>query len=141
MIAGFFVDLANVVAEFAGVAAAMQIFGINKYVAVPIAAILVWILVIRGTYRQVEVIFCLPSSVSVLCIFRVLAKPDWLIAPSTRSFQIFSLIRVLDHADRLVGTRCALAVFYLQAGSSRKRLVPANTPQARADVLFGSVLA
>jgi len=35
MIAGFFVDLANVVAEFAGVAAAMQIFGINKYVAVP----------------------------------------------------------------------------------------------------------
>src|SRR5437899_10877754 len=54
MIAGFFVDLANVVAEFAGVAASMQIFGINRYVAVPIAAILVWVLVIRGTYRQVE---------------------------------------------------------------------------------------
>jgi len=46
-----------VVAEFAGVAASMQIFGVNKYVAVPIAAIVVWVLVIRGTYRQVEVIF------------------------------------------------------------------------------------
>src|SRR4030088_3779725 len=57
MIAGFFVDLANVVAEFAGVAAAMQIFGVSKYLAVPLAAALVWALVIRGTYRQVEVIF------------------------------------------------------------------------------------
>src|SRR3982074_2772309 len=57
MIAGFFVDLANVVAEFAGVAASMPIFGGSKYIAVPIAAMLVWILVIRGTYRQVETIF------------------------------------------------------------------------------------
>src|SRR4030088_3505850 len=57
MITGFFVDLANVVAEFAGVAASMQIFGVSKYIAVPLAAMLVWALVIRGTYRQVEVIF------------------------------------------------------------------------------------
>src|SRR6202795_634315 len=65
MFTGFFVDLANVVAEFAGVAAAMQIFGVSKYIAVPIAAILVWSLVIRGTYRQVEVIFL------VACAFYV----------------------------------------------------------------------
>src|SRR3989442_9005087 len=57
MITGFFVDLANVVAEFAGVAAAMQIFHVSKYIAVPVAAIIVWILVIRGTYRQVEIVF------------------------------------------------------------------------------------
>src|SRR5260370_7933294 len=57
MITGFFVDLANVVAEFAGVAAAMQIFHVSKYIAVPVAAIIVWILVLRGTYRQVVVIF------------------------------------------------------------------------------------
>src|SRR5260370_621201 len=56
MITGFFVDLANVVAEFAGVAASMQIFGVNKYVAVPIAAIVVWVLCLRVTYRQVEVL-------------------------------------------------------------------------------------
>src|ERR1700724_2190914 len=57
MVTGFFVDLDNVVAEFAGVAAAMEIFHVSKYVAVPIAAILVWALVLKGTYRQVEVIF------------------------------------------------------------------------------------
>src|SRR5271166_2349981 len=57
MVTGFFVDLANVVAEFAGVAASMQIFGVSKYIAVPIAAILVWALVRRGTYRKGEIIF------------------------------------------------------------------------------------
>ncbi len=57
MLAAFAVDLSNTVAEFAGVAASMQIFGISKYVAVPIAAIAVWILVVRGSYRQVEKIF------------------------------------------------------------------------------------
>src|SRR5579863_5606782 len=57
MVVGFLVDLANVVAEFAGVAASMEIFHVSKYIAVPIAAILVWILVLRGTYRQVEKVF------------------------------------------------------------------------------------
>src|SRR5713226_8257656 len=78
MLTGFWVDLANVVAEFAGVAAAMEIFHISKYIAVPIAAVLVWVLVLRGTYRQVEIVFL------VACIFyltylvsAVLAKPDW----------------------------------------------------------------
>jgi Mn2+/Fe2+ NRAMP family transporter len=58
MLLGFLVDLANVVAEFAGVAASMEIFGISKYIAAPLAAIAVWALVVHGTYRQVELIFC-----------------------------------------------------------------------------------
>src|ERR1700726_1002592 len=79
MITGFFVDLANVVAEFAGVAAAMQIFGVSKYVAVPIAAVLVWALVLKGTYRQVEVIFFFACGFYVTYIISAfLAKPDWL---------------------------------------------------------------
>src|SRR5207237_1822218 len=57
MVTGFLVDLANVVAEFAGVASAMSIFGISRYIAVPIAAFVVWLLVLRGTYRQVEKVF------------------------------------------------------------------------------------
>src|SRR5882762_8835245 len=79
MLAGFLVDLGNVVAEFAGVAAAMQIFGISKYIAVPLAAILVWVLVLRGTYRQVEKIFLVACSFYLAYLFSaVLAKPDWL---------------------------------------------------------------
>src|SRR5580692_6585540 len=63
MVTGFLVDLGNVVAEFAGVAAAAQIFGISKYIAVPLAALIVWTLVLKGTYRQVEVIFM------IACLF------------------------------------------------------------------------
>src|SRR6266702_255380 len=81
MLTGFFVDLANVVAEIAGVAAAMEIFHVSRYIAVPLAAILVWVLVLRGTYRQVEIVFL------AACLFyltylvsAILAKPEWLIA-------------------------------------------------------------
>src|SRR3984893_7042997 len=79
MVTGFLVDLANVVAEFAGVAAAMEIFHVSKYIAVPLAALIVWFLVLKGTYRQVEVIFFVACGFYVTYIISaVLAKPDWL---------------------------------------------------------------
>ena len=142
MITGFFVDLANVVAEFAGVAAAMQIFHVSKYVAVPLAAILVWILVIQGTYRQVEVIFLFACVLYSSYVFSaVLAKPDWLIAakytviPNIR-FDLGYLITLTG----LVGTTIApWQFFYLQAGFVEKKVGPRQYPQARADVMFGSV--
>src|SRR3984893_12998917 len=142
MVTGFFVDLANVVAEFAGVAAAMQIFGVSKYIAVPIAAIVVWALVLRGTYRQVEVIFfgaCgffLPYVLSA-----VLAKPNWLEAAKhtfipNLSFDSGYLVMLTG----LIGTTIApWQFFYLQAGFVEKRVGPRQYPQARADVLIGSV--
>src|SRR6202047_577136 len=79
MVTGFFVDLANVVAEFAGIAAAMQIFHVSKYISVPIAAILVWVLVLRGTYRQVEVIFFFACGFYVTYIISAfMAKTAWI---------------------------------------------------------------
>src|SRR6266478_2401488 len=142
MVFGFFVDLANVVAEFAGVAAAMQIFGISKYAAVPIAAILVWVMVMRGTYRQVEVIFLLACGFYLTYLFSaILAKPDWLLAAK------YTVIPTV-HLDSgylvmligLVGTTIApWQFFYLQAGFVEKKVGPRQYPQARADVLFGSV--
>src|ERR1700684_565114 len=79
MITGFFVDLANVVAEFAGVAAAMQIFHVSRYISVPIAAVLVWVLVLRGTYRQVEVVFLAACVLYFLyVILGILARRGWL---------------------------------------------------------------
>src|SRR3981189_3541519 len=142
MIAGFFVDLANVVAEFAGVAAAMQIFGINKYVAVPIAAILVWILVIRGTYRQVEVIFLFACVLYLSYVFSaILAKPDWLIAAEHTVIPNLNLNSgYLLMLTGLVGTTIApWQFFYLQAGFVEKKVGPRQYRQARADVLFRSI--
>jgi NRAMP (natural resistance-associated macrophage protein)-like metal ion transporter len=142
MVTGFFVDLANVVAEFAGVAAAMQIFGVSKYIAVPIAAIIVWVLVLRGTYRQVEVIFFAACGFYLAYVFSaVLAKPDWLEAAKhtvipNLSFDSGYLVMLTG----LVGTTIApWQFFYLQAGFVEKRVGPRQYPQARADVLIGSV--
>jgi NRAMP (natural resistance-associated macrophage protein)-like metal ion transporter len=142
MITGFFVDLANVVAEFAGVAAAMQIFHISKYISVPIAAVLVWVLVLRGTYRQVEVIF-LAACVLYLSyvVSAIIARPDWLDAARqtiipTMHFNAGYLVMLTG----LVGTTIApWQFFYLQAGFVEKKVGARQYPQARADVLIGSI--
>jgi Mn2+/Fe2+ NRAMP family transporter len=142
MITGFFVDLANVVAEFAGVAAAMQIFHVSKYISVPIAAVLVWVLVLRGTYRQVEIIF-LAACVLYLSYVAsaIFAKPDWLEA--ARKTVIPSLhfnAGYLVMLTGLVGTTIApWQFFYLQAGFVEKKVSARQYPQARADVLIGSI--
>jgi NRAMP (natural resistance-associated macrophage protein)-like metal ion transporter len=142
MILGFFVDLANVVAEFAGVAASMQIFGISKYIAVPIAALLVWVLVLRGTYRQVEVIFLFACVLYLSYLFSaVLAKPDWLSAAEHTVIPNLHLdVGYLVMLTALVGTTIApWQFFYLQAGFVEKKVGPRHYPQARADVLVGSI--
>jgi NRAMP (natural resistance-associated macrophage protein)-like metal ion transporter len=143
MVTGFFVDLANVVAEFAGVAASMEMFHVSRYIAVPIAAILVWILVLRGTYRQVEVIFLIACGFYVTYIISaILAKPDWLTAGASllpfhgMHFNSGYLLTL----TALVGTTIApWQFFYLQAGFVEKKVGPRQYPQARADVLVGSI--
>jgi NRAMP (natural resistance-associated macrophage protein)-like metal ion transporter len=142
MVTGFIVDLMNVVAEFAGVAAAMEIFHISKYIAVPVAAIMVWILVMRGTARQVEKIFLIACLFYVAYIVSaVLAKPDWLLAAKSLVVPSFQLNApyVLTLIG-LIGTTIApWQFFYLQAGFVEKRVGPRQYPQARADVLVGSI--
>jgi NRAMP (natural resistance-associated macrophage protein)-like metal ion transporter len=142
MITGFLVDLGNVVAEFAGVAAAMQIFGVSKYIAVPVAALIVWVVVLKGTYRQVELIFMIACVFYLTYLFSaVFSHPDWLLAarmtviPSIH-FDTGYLITL----TALVGTTIApWQFFYLQAGFVEKKVGPRQYPQARLDVLFGSV--
>jgi NRAMP (natural resistance-associated macrophage protein)-like metal ion transporter len=142
MVTGFFVDLANVVAEFAGVAAGMEIFHVSKYLAVPVAAILVWFLVLKGTYKQVEVIFFVACGFYVTYIISAfMAKPDWLLAARDTvipnvSFRSDYLLMLTG----LIGTTIApWQFFYLQASFVEKKVGPRNYPQARADVLVGSI--
>src|ERR1700731_2511186 len=142
MVTGFLVDLGNVVAEFAGVASAMEIFGVSRYIAVPLAALVVWILVLRGTYRQVEKVFLALCSFYLTYVFSAfLAKPDWLDAArhtGIPSGQVNTSYLLMGTA--LVGTTIApWQFFYLQAGFVEKRIGPRQYSQARADVLAGSV--
>jgi Mn2+/Fe2+ NRAMP family transporter len=142
MIVGFLVDLGNVVAEFAGVAASAEIFGVSKYIAVPIAAIVVWVLVLKGSYRQVEVVFLVACVFYLTYLFSaLLSRPDWLLA--TRMTIIPSIhldTGYLVTLTALVGTTIApWQFFYLQAGFVEKKVGPRQYPQARLDVLFGSI--
>jgi Mn2+/Fe2+ NRAMP family transporter len=142
MVTGFLVDLFNVVAEFAGVAAAGQLFGLNKYVTVPLAAIIVWILVLKGTYRFVEVVFLVLCSFYLSYLFSaLLAHPDWVLAarmtviPSGHMDTNYLLL-----LTALVGTTIApWQFFYLQAGFVEKKVGPRQYPQAKLDVLVGSI--
>jgi Mn2+/Fe2+ NRAMP family transporter len=142
MVTGFLVDLGNVVAEFAGVAAAMGIFGVSKYIAVPIAAILVWVLVLRGSYRQVEKIFLAACTFYLAYLFSaVLAKPNWLLAAKYVAIPSLHFdAGYLLMLTALVGTTIApWQFFYLQAAFVEKRVGPRQYAQARADVLVGSI--
>lgn len=71
-------DIGNTATEFAGVAGSMQVFGISKYISVPLGAILVWFMVVKGTYKSSEKIFLI-FSVFLLSyiISAIMARPNW----------------------------------------------------------------
>src|ERR1700683_2967190 len=142
MIAAFMVDLSNTVAEFAGVAASMQIFHVSKYISVPLAAIAVWVLVVRGSYRQVEKIFLVACAFYLsYAVSAFLAKPHWIgaakdtVVPNVQLNAPYLLMLI-----GLIGTTIApWQFFYLQAGFVEKRVGPRQYRHARMDVLVGSI--
>jgi NRAMP (natural resistance-associated macrophage protein)-like metal ion transporter len=78
MIVLFLTNLGNTISEFAGVAASLEIFGISKYISVPISAAIVWWLVVKGNYKSVEKVFLFA------CVFYLsyvvsgfMGKPKW----------------------------------------------------------------
>src|SRR5438094_8668320 len=78
MIALVVTNFGNIISEFAGVASSFELFGISKYIVVPVAALVVWAIVVQGTYRTVEKIFLSASAFYIAYIVSgVLAHPDW----------------------------------------------------------------
>jgi NRAMP (natural resistance-associated macrophage protein)-like metal ion transporter len=142
ILAGLIVDMGNVAAEFAGVAASMNIFGISKFISVPIAALAVWFLVMQGTSRQVEKIF-LAACVLYLSYLAsaLLARPNWLLAAKSTVVPHMQFTGgYLLMLTALVGTTIApWQFFYLQAGFVEKRVARRQYKQARADVMVGSI--
>jgi Mn2+/Fe2+ NRAMP family transporter len=142
ILAGLIVDMGNVAAEFAGVAASMNIFGISKYISVPIAALAVWFLVMRGTARTVEKIFLAACVLYLSYIASAfLAKPEWVLAARNTVIPTMHLNGgYLLMLIALVGTTIApWQFFYLQAAVVEKRVARRQYPQTRADVLVGSI--
>jgi len=150
------VNLGNVMAEFTGVFWASEVFGISRFISVPLAGLLVWALVVAGTAKAVERIFltvCVVYFSYVLSAF--LAKPDWLIALAhLLPPQLMHYVPAMRHAIQvppfnasymvilagLVGTTIApWQHFYLQAAVVEKRVGPRQYGTTRNDVLIGSI--
>jgi len=72
-------NLGDTVSEFVGVASSLQLFGVSKFISVPVAAVLVWALVVFGDYKKLEKIFVFLSFLYVAYVITgFLAKPSWL---------------------------------------------------------------
>src|ERR1700732_4794159 len=78
MILLVFLNLTNIMAEFAGVATALDLFGVRKFISVPVAAVLVWFVAVKGNYRSVEKIFLFACVIYISYVIAgFLVKPDW----------------------------------------------------------------
>jgi NRAMP (natural resistance-associated macrophage protein)-like metal ion transporter len=138
----FLTNMGNVLSEFAGVAAGMEVFGLNKFISVPLSAFLVWWMVVKGSYKSVEKVFL------VACIFYIsyiisgiIVKPDW-----GNVFQHFVNPQLslspseMTMVIGLVGTTIAPWMqFYLQASIVEKGIKIEEYKFARFDVVLGSV--
>jgi Mn2+/Fe2+ NRAMP family transporter len=143
MIGLFLTNMGNVLSEFAGVAAGMEVFGVNKFISVPASAFLVWWMVVKGTYKSVEKAFL------VACVFYIsyiitgiIVKPDW-----GHVFEQFLHPQLSLHPSEttmvigLVGTTIAPWMqFYLQASIVEKGIKTEDYKFARFDVVMGAVM-
>src|SRR6478672_1721068 len=76
MAALFATNFFNIVSEFAGVASSFELFGVSKYIVIPLAALIVWSIVVHGNYNSIEKIFLSASAFYVACVVSgVLARP------------------------------------------------------------------
>jgi NRAMP (natural resistance-associated macrophage protein)-like metal ion transporter len=135
-------NVANTVAEFSGAAAALEIFGVPRWVTVPIVAVALWALVVYASYRTVERVF-----LSVMVVFlayvaaAVLANPDWgevgraMLTPSLR-LEPTTLLLVVA----LIGTTITPYMqFYLQSAVAEKGIDEEELGLERADAVGGAI--
>ena len=139
----FVTDLGNTAAEFAGWAASNEIFGLSKYVSVPIGAFVVWLLIVKGSYRVVEKVFLVICVVYLVYIpAAILAKPDWAdVALQTikPSFQFNTPYVVM--LIGVVGTTIAPWMqFYIQSSIVEKGIRKEQYWASRIDVIVGCFL-
>lgn len=137
------VDLGNTISEFAGLASGMEVLGVTRYFAVPLGAMIVWGLVVQGTYRMVEKVFL------VACLFYIayplscfLAHPQWsgaLLATVKPSFHFDA--SYLTMIIGVVGTTIAPWMqFYLQSAVVEKGVKLKNYIYSRWDVIVGCIV-
>lgn len=136
-------DIGNTATEFAGVAGSMQVFNIGKYISVPLAALGVWLLVVKGSYKSSEKIFLVFSIFLLSYIFSaVMARPNWnevgsaLIHPHVEPNMAY-----ISMVIGIIGTTIAPWMqFYMQSAVIEKGLKIEDYKYVIWDVLIGSLI-
>jgi Mn2+/Fe2+ NRAMP family transporter len=136
-------DIGNIAAEFAGLASGLGIFGVSKYISVPLGALLVWGVIVKGSYKPVERILLVLSLIYFTYpVSAFLAKPDWKLALTNTIIPQFNsdpnyLIMIVG----LIGTTITPWMqFYLQASVVEKGVSKRDYGLTRLDVIFGCVV-
>jgi NRAMP (natural resistance-associated macrophage protein)-like metal ion transporter len=138
------VNYTNVITEFIGIAGSLHLFGVSKFISVPVCAALVWFLVFKGDYKSTEKIFLVASVVYIAYIFAgVLSQPSWHDALlATVRLPTDSVWRNKDYiymAIGVVGTTIAPWMqFYLQSSIVEKGILVKDYSASRLDVIVGS---
>jgi len=133
---------ANIIAEFAGAAAALEIFGVPRWVTVPVVAAGIWALVVFAGYRLVERVFLSVAVVFLAYIVSAfVAGPDWgLVARSLVTPSVSLEPSTLLHMVATVGTTVTpYMFFYLQSSVADKGLGPDELALERGDAILGGV--
>jgi Mn2+/Fe2+ NRAMP family transporter len=139
------INFGNVVGEFAGIAGSLELFGVSKYITVPICAVIVWLIVVKGQYQSVEKVFLVASFFYITYIFAgFFAKPEWseaLIATvKPPDLGVFRSSGYLYMAIGVVGTTIAPWMqFYLQASIVEKGVTRRQYKASQIDVVAGCI--
>lgn len=144
MVALLLTNLGNSISEFAGIAASLEMFGISKYVSVPASGIIVWLLIVKGSYRTVEKVFLVACIVYIAYpIAAFMAGPQWdqvltaSVTPTIKSDSGFIMTMI-----GLVGTTIAPWMqFYQQSSVVEKGITAEQYGFTRLDVIIGCVMA
>jgi NRAMP (natural resistance-associated macrophage protein)-like metal ion transporter len=140
----FIANLGIIVSEFVGIAAAAELFGLNRYIAVPIAAVLVWLLITRGSYGRVEKILLALTLVFFAYIAAAfLAQPDWFDVLSQIIRPVPRLeIGYLQLLVALIGTTISPYMqLYVQSSVVEKGVTHDEYRYTRVDVWAGTLFA
>ena len=133
-------NLTNIMANFAGIAGALELVGVSRHISVPLAAAGIWWLVVKGNYRSVEKIFLFACVFYVTYVISgVLVEPNWKAAALYSVRPVLMLDRAyLTMLIGMVGTTIAPWMqFYLQAAVVEKGISPKDYLESRIEVIAG----
>jgi Mn2+/Fe2+ NRAMP family transporter len=153
MLAILFINFGNILGEFAGIAGSLELFGLSKYITVPICAVIVWLIVVKGQYKGVEKIFLVASFIYITYVFAGIlamhsvstgsAASEWIKAmistvkpPGKELFQHEYLFMTIT----VIGTTIAPWMqFYLQSSVVEKGVTRRQYKASQLDVISGCI--